>query len=161
MSILGLFKRKPEPLVLHSELGTFVLEHPQKDRFYEGELSWLGTEVSVDLEAGSGETADAAMGHLRRIMASAADWEERVRAFAAEELSGGGRTIETWEEDGEGGASELTREAFLRRVSIGFIRIHADGELYFYYDMDGMFTDHGLGVYANISGEISSAEICG
>ena len=160
MSILGLFKRKPEPLIIRDELGTFILEHPQTDDCYEGAVRWPAGEALVSLDVDSEETltADIALGYLRRIAAESAQWDERIRAYAAEDLSNGDENIETWENDG---ASYLTKEAFIRRISIGFIHIHTDGNLFFYYDLDGMFTDHGLGVYADISGEILSSEICG
>lgn len=163
MSIWGLFKGKPEPLVIYDALGTFTLEHPQKDSFYEGEIQWPGGEAMVDLEidGGGSMTADAARRHLHSIAAESAVWDKRIREYAAGDMAGSDGNIEIWEDDGSGGGSSLTKEAFIRRISIGFIRIQADGTIFFYYDLDGMFTDHGLGVYADVSGDISSSEICG
>ena len=62
MSILKWFRRKPEALVIQDELGTFLLEHPQSDRFYEGTVPWPPEEALVDLEIDGGEppAADAA-----------------------------------------------------------------------------------------------------
>lgn len=163
MSILKWFRRKPEALVIQDELGTFLLEHPQSDRFYEGTVPWPPEEEAlVDLEIDGGEppAADAALAHLCGIMAEAGEWDRRLRAYAADEMAGGDGWIETWEDEDSGG-SRRTREEFIRRLSIGFIRVHRDGTLFFYYDLDGMFTDHGLGIHANISGEIFSYEICG
>ena len=114
------------------------------------------------MNTGGGEppAADAALAHLCGIMAEAGEWDRRLRAYAADEMAGGDGWIETWEDEDSGG-SRRTREEFIRRLSIGFIRVHRDGTLFFYYDLDGMFTDHGLGIHANISGEIFSYEICG
>ena len=56
MSILKWFRRKPEALVIQDKLGTFLLEHPQSDRFYEGTVPWPPEEEAlVDLEIDGGE----------------------------------------------------------------------------------------------------------
>lgn len=39
--------------------------------------------------------------------------------------------------------------------------VYPNGEVYFDYDLDEMFTDHGLGISANISGEILSVGLVG
>ena len=56
MSILKWFRRKPEALVIQDKLGTFLLEHPQSDLFYEGTVPWPPEEEAlVDLEIDGGE----------------------------------------------------------------------------------------------------------
>ena len=124
MSILKWFRRKPEALVIQDKLGTFLLEHPQSDRFYEGTVPWPPEEALVDLEIDGGEppAADAALAHLCGIMAEAGEWDRRLRAYAADEMAGGDGWIETWEDEDSGG-SRRTREEFIRRLSIGFIRV--------------------------------------
>ena len=166
MSILGLFKQKkqkPEPLVIHDELGTFVLERPGKDRAYEGRIQWLDMEPVVSLAIDSEETmtADTALETLHRLAADAAGWDKRIREYAADDMADSSGLIETWEDDGDGGFPTITKEAFIRRISIGFIHIHSDGSLFFDYDLDGMFTDHGLGIHADLSGVIQSSAIYG
>ena len=44
---------------------------------------------------------------------------------------------------------------------MGFIHINKHGTIAFYYDTDGRFTDHNLEIWANISGEILRADLCG
>lgn len=163
MSILGLFKGKPKPLVIHDELGTFTLKHPGKDSAYKGTIQWLDTESLVSLEIDNGETmtASTALETLHRIAADAAGWDKRIREYAANDMADSNGIIETWEDDGDDGFSFLTKEAFISRISIGFIYIHSDGSIFFDYDLDGMFTDHGLGVSVDISGEILSSGIYG
>ena len=39
--------------------------------------------------------------------------------------------------------------------------ISPNGDIYFDYSLDDMFTDHGEGIFANISGEIFSAGLQG
>lgn len=163
MSIFHFFRPKPDPLVIHDELGTFTLKRPNQDTDYEGTINWLGAEASVSLEIDSRErlTADTALENLRRIAASAAEWDRKIRQFAAEDMADSDGRIEIWEEDGNGDYSRITKEEFIRRISIGFIHIYADETIFFYYNPDEMFTDHGLGIRAMVSGEILSSEICG
>ena len=59
-----------------------------------------------------------------------------------------------WDEESE--AEPITKDEFLSRISIGFIHINPVDEIYFDYNLDGMFTDHGYGIYANFSSEILS-----
>ena len=83
MSIWSIFRKKPEPLVIQDGLGVFTLEDPQKSRLYEGEINWLGQEVSVSLYCDDGAlTAETALENLRRLMAEAADWDAKLRQRA-------------------------------------------------------------------------------
>lgn len=165
MLISGLFRRKPEPLIINDPLGKFTLQNPKKDNTYEGEIDWLGTEVFVDLETDGPDshTADAALKILRKIAEETAQWDRRLRQYAAEEMSDGDGKVEVWEgdEDSDDGYSYLTKEEFISRISMGFIHINKDGTIAFYYDTDGMFTDHNLEIRADISGEILCADLCG
>lgn len=164
-SLSGLFRRKPESFTIDDALGVFTLENPKKDNAYEGMINWLGAEALVDLETDGTDnhTADTALGNLRRIAEETAQWDRRLREYAAEEMSEGDGTVEIWEGDGDNDAdySYITKEEFISRLSIGFIRINKDGTIVFYYDMDEMFTDHTLEIRANISGEIRCAGLCG
>lgn len=164
-SLSGLFRRKPESFTIDDALGVFTLENPKKDNAYEGMINWLGAEALVDLETDGTDnhTTDTALGNLRRIAEETAQWDRRLREYAAEEMSEGDGTVEIWEGDGDNDAdySYITKEEFISRLSIGFIRINKDGTIVFYYDMDEMFTDHTLEIRANISGEIRCAGLCG
>lgn len=165
MSILKLFKRKSKSLVINNELGTFVLRHPGKDKAYKGTISWLDTEAIVNLELDNNETltADVALENLRKIAVKAAEWDRKIRQYAAEDMADSDGMIEIWgnSDDADSDFSYITKEEFISRISIGFIYIYMNGEIFFDYDLDGMFTDHGLGIDANISGEILSSQIWG
>lgn len=165
MSILDLFRKKPEPLVIHDELGTFIMKDPVNDRSYSGEISWLGENVYVDLYCSSdgSHTADIALGNLRRLVENADDWDKKVREYIADDMSDEDGTVEIWgdDEDDEDDVSQITREEFLSRISAGFINIYPNGDIFFDYNLDEMFTDHGMGVSADISGEISSCGLWG
>lgn len=165
MSILRLFRKKPNPIIINDELGTFILKNPLKDKTYDGEISWLGREVSVSLYCDSGDslTADIALENLRKIAAESADWDKRLRQCAVEYMASEDGSVEIWGDAADSGDTipPITTEEFLSRISLGFMYVYPNGQIYFDFDLDEMFTDHGLGIYANISGEISSVGLMG
>lgn len=134
MSILKLFKRKSESLVINNEFGTFVLQRPGKDRAYKGTISWLDTEAIVNLELDNNEdlTTDKALKHLRKIAANATEWDRKIRRYAAEDMADSDGMIEIWEnnDDADSDFSCITKEEFISRISIGFIYIYRNGELF-------------------------------
>ena len=163
---LGKNKRKPEPepLVIEDELGTFTLSDPEKYHSYSGDTEMLGRSVTVFLETDDDgqTTADAALRHLHSFAANAAGWDEKIKKFAADDFAEQDGTIETWggcESDSEG--EVISKEEFIRRISLNFVQFYRDGSLFLDYSLDDMFTDHGLGVNADISGKIESCALWG
>lgn len=159
----GLFapKPKPEPLVIEDALGRFTLE---KGDSCSGEVSLLGREITVFLETdGDGQTtADASLQALHAFAANAGKWDADIKQFAADEFARADGMIETWgssEDDSEG--KVISKEEFTRRISLNFIQFYRDGSLFLDYDLDELFTDHGLGVHAHISGRIESCALWG
>ena len=164
MSIFKRFNKKPEPIVINDELGTFTLKNPEKDKFYDGTVNWLGVDVGVSLRLDSSDslTADITLKNLHEIVAQAADWDKKLRQYAVEDMCDEDGLIEIWGDwDEEDEASPITKEEFLSRISLGFMHVYPNDEIYFDYDLDGMFTDHGLGIFANTSGEILSSGLQG
>ena len=163
MSIIKFFKKKPEPIVINDALGSFILE--EKYKLYEGKINWLGQDVSVSLHCDNVDslTANITLENLRKIMAKAADWDKKLRQSAVEDMAGEDGMIEIWgdEMDSDDNIPPITAEEFLSRISLSFMHIYPNGEIYFDYDLDGMFTDHGLGIYADISGENLSPRLMG
>ncbi len=84
-----------------------------------------------------------------------------MKAFASEDFCDKDGMIETWEENGEQDCQQITRSEFERRISIGFVYVYTDGSLDIDYDLDGMFTDHGLLFTAHITGKIESVDLYG
>ena len=160
----GLFmpkkKPKPEPVVIRDSFGTFTLD---KGNFC-GEVNLLGREISVFLESdGEGKaTADSALKSLHAFVPKAEEWDARIKIFAAEEFAGKDGTVETWggcDSDSEG--EIISKEEFMSRVKMNFIQFYSDGSIFLDYSLDDMFTDHGLGVHADISGKIESCALWG
>ena len=96
MSILSLFRKKPDSITINDEMGTFILQNPLKDKLYDGEIKWLGREVSVSLYCDNGDSpsADIALENLRKIVAESADWDKKLRQCAVEYAAGEDGLIE-------------------------------------------------------------------
>lgn len=160
----GLFlnkrKPKPEPLVIEDELGTFTLD---KENFC-GDVTLPGRKISVFLQTdGDGQTtADAALKSLHTFVQKVEEWDAAIKKFAADDFAKKDGTIETWgscDSDSEG--EIISKEEFMRRITMNFIQFYRDGSIFLDYDLDDMYTDHGLGVDADISGKIESCALWG
>ena len=158
----GLFlnkrKPKPEPLVIEDELGTFTLD---KENFC-GDVTLPGRKISVFLQTdGDGQTtADAALKSLHTFVQKVEEWDAAIKKFAADDFAKKDGTIETWgscDSDSE----IISKEEFMRRITMNFIQFYRDGSIFLDYDLDDMYTDHGLGVDADISGKIESCALWG
>ena len=158
----GLFmpKPKPAPVVIRDFLGTFTLD---KENFC-GEVTLLGHEMTVFLETdGEGKsTADTALKNLHAFVPKAAEWDAAVKEFAAADFADENGMIDTWGGCGSDSEGEIiSKEEFMRRTEMNFIQFNRDGSLFFDYSLNDMFTDHGLGVNADISGKIHSCALWG
>lgn len=157
-------KKKPEPLVIEDELGTFTMKNPETDKFFSGEIDLPFGKVDIMLEPDGNESVSAqnALRHLHTFVPNAADWDTRIKQSAADEFAEKDGTIETWggcESDSEG--KTISKEEFMRRIAMNFICFYSDGSIFLDYNLDDMFTDHGLGVNADISGKIESCALWG
>ena len=157
-------KKKPEPLVIEDELGTFTMKNPETDKFFSGEIDLPSGKVDIMLEPDGNESVSAqnALRHLHTFVPNAADWDTRIKQSAADEFAEKDGTIETWggcESDSEG--ETISKEEFMRRIAMNFICFYSDGSIFLDYNLDDMFTDHGLGVNADISGKIESCALWG
>lgn len=176
MSILNFFKGKQKTrqakngsVVINDELGTFTLERFGKESYiFKGEINMLGEEVIVTLHSDTDNslTANTALENLRKIVADADNWNKFLKEYIADDMSEEDGTIEIW---GDGNNFDepsddiltVTREEFINRISIGFIQLYPNDEVYFDYDLDEMFTDHGMGITVNMSKEVSSCGLVG
>ena len=65
-------------------LGTFTLNRTVD--WFEATVDWLGSEIALDFDRGVPEEMASAQETGRALMASQADWDHRVRSYAAQEL---------------------------------------------------------------------------
>lgn len=169
MSIFSILfgKREPkiEPVIIHDSLGDFSLEIKKKLRIFQGKIDWCGEECMVYLEADGDEllTAHQSLEILHKLTENAHDWDKRLKEYSADQKADENEMIEIWSNHGdfESDVQPITKEKYISRMSLSFMDISANGNIYFDYDLDGMFTDHGEGIAAMISGEICSAGLQG
>lgn len=161
---LGQKKPNPSPLVIEDDLGRFTLNDPGREDSYWGEVLLLGKSVSVCLKTDGDEkmTAVSALNNLHAFAANVADWDAEIKRFAADDFANKDGMIETWGScDNDGDGERISKEEFMRRINLNFICFYSDGSIFLDYSLDDMFTDHGLGVNADISGNIESCALWG
>lgn len=148
------FLKKKKPVVIRDRYGVFTLE---KDGCgYWGKVDWLGKTIFVTLccDSREGITADKALESFHSLMENAPAWDARLKDRCAEELAGIDGMVEGWTWDKEVENPLLTKEEFKSRLTMGFVHIDSDGSLYFDLEPGDLFGDHGVGAYADISGQI-------
>ncbi len=142
----AILEEQKKPVTFWEEgLGTFTLNR-QVD-WFETELDWLGTEISltIDME----EDREEALRNAKTLLASAADWDKRVRAYAADELvSLANDWSQDMDEDGE--TPTITREQFMERMELESIEIGGDGSLTFWFGDGDLFYGHSIRVSGDL-----------
>ena len=171
MSIFSLFKSrsktKHKSIVIESKYGIFTSHKFGKNGVvFDGKINWLDDIVDVSLHTSSTESlmADKSLEILCKIAENATEWDKKLRQYGADEFSDDNGMIEIWGNDENNNDSlpqTITKDEFISRISLGFMWIYPDGKVYFDYNLNEMFTDHGLGITANISGEIISCGLQG
>ena len=142
----AILEEQKQPVTFWEEgLGTFTLNR-QVD-WFETELDWLGTEISltIDME----EDREEALQNAKTLLASAADWDKRVRAYAADELvSLANDWSQDMDEDGE--TPTITREQFMERMELESIEIGGDGSFTFWFGDGDLFYGHSIRVSGDL-----------
>ncbi len=169
MSIFSKLFGRREPkkplVVIQDDLGEFTLDPNEKFRQFKGSINWCGDICNVYLEPDGNDTftADQSLAVLRRLLEQAEEWDRRLKAYSAEEKAEEDGLVHIWgspdqlNED----VPPITKEEYISRMSLGFLHVMADGNLYFDFNLDEMFTDHGEGMDATIDGTICSAGLQG
>ena len=142
----AILEEQKKPVTFWEEgLGTFTLNR-QVD-WFETELDWLGTEISltIDME----EEREEALRNAKTLLASAAEWDKRVRAYAADELvSLANDWSQDMDEDGE--TPTITREQFMERMELESIEIGGDGSFTFWFGDGDLFYGHSIRVSGDL-----------
>ncbi|USF27341.1 hypothetical protein N510_002287 [Firmicutes bacterium ASF500] len=142
----AILEEQKKPVTFWEEgLGTFTLNR-QVD-WFETELDWLRTEISltIDME----EDREEALRNAKTLLASAADWDKRVRAYAADELvSLANDWSQDMDEDGE--TPTITREQFMERMELESIEIGGDGSFTFWFGDGDLFYGHSIRVSGDL-----------
>lgn len=163
--LLGKKPAKKELIIIHDDICDLTLDPNKSFPQFEGVVSWCGTECEVWLEPDDTErySAEGSLTVLHKLMESPEDWDRRLREYSAEQKVKSDGMVEIWgsPDQLQDVVPPITKDEYISRMRINFISISANGDIYFDYDLDDMFTDHGEGINANISGEIYSAGLQG
>ena len=127
---------------------------------FEGNINWLGDDISVILDIDEVDNKDKTFELLQKMYDNQKEWDSKLRKFAAEALT---EDANDWLEsdDSEDKPSEITEEEFAKRIKIDAITIYQNGDFEVFCCDDDMFWGHCIDIMANISGEIESADIAG
>ena len=140
-------------------LGTFVLN--RSVNWFQAEGEWLGQGIQLIYDNGSQEEQQAAQATARTMLAHAQDWDERVRAFAADSLLA---LANEWAgEDTEEGEEpeEITREDFLSRLEPDSLQVWGDGRFEFWFNDGDLFWGHAIRVSGTLAGGPDDAQMEG
>ena len=142
-----------KPVVIRNEFGEFELD---KDlNWFEGKIGYLGDTCIVRFSVEQGEAiAEKQLNRLGAITKDLADWDEKVKKYATQELFD---LVNDWCEE----EREITEEEFWQRIRVMEINIDPDGAVEVELDNDEMFTDHSIVIDIDEDGNFVSADIVG
>lgn len=128
-------------------LGTFTLNRSMG--WFEAEADWLGQSIRLDFDRDENQ-ADCLM-QFHTLMENQRQWDERVRAFAAEQLLS---LAKQWEEDAadneEREAEEITREQFMERMELDAVQMSQTGDFEFWFNDGDLFWGHAIRVTGSL-----------
>lgn len=156
-TLLHTLKEYREPVnIMDKQLGKFELNKDYGS--LTGELDWLDNTISVFLEIDveNKESWKEAIEILRILFDQQKQIDLEFRTYAGEELTD---LANDWLEDEEN--EEITKNDFLKRLSLSELVVTFKGDYTAYYDDDDMFYGHVIVVSGNIKTGISSANIAG
>lgn len=127
------------------ELGTFTLN--RLVNWFEAEVEWLGQPARLDIDRE--EDWDACVEQAKALMAGQKGWDEKVRAFAAQELLD---QANDWAQDAAEGEEpeEITREQFMERLELDAVQISADGRFEFWFNDGDLLWGHAIHVTGSL-----------
>ena len=143
-------------------LGTFTLNRTVD--WFEATVDWLGSEIALDFDQGVPEEMASAQETGRTLMASQADWDHRVRSYAAQELLS---LANDWaadareEEDEDSGAPLVTQEQFMERMELESIQLLPQGGFEFWFNDGDLFWGHSIHVTGSLESGPESAQMEG
>ncbi len=116
--------------------------------WFETEVNWLNATIS--LVFGAGEDHEACAARAKQLLEAAADWDRRVREYAAKELTG---LANDWAEELEaGGSQEISPKQFAERLELESIEVRANGGFQFWFGDGDLFYGHSVWVSGDLEG---------
>ena len=150
----ALLEEQKKPVTLEAEgLGTFTLN--RNLGWYDATVEWMGEEISLNLDQNE-ETLDAARQTARTLMDAQADWDQRLRSFAAEQLlEQVNKLIQNEDQDGE----LFTAATLAEQFQIDSILAGPDGSFEFWFSDDDLFLAHPVHVTGTLEDGPTLAEM--
>ena len=141
-----------------SGLGTFALN--RSVGWFEAEADWLGQPVRLEFDQDENR-ADCLLS-FHTLMDRQAEWDQRVRALAADKLLS---LANDWEADAAGNeereAEEITRENFMSRMELDAVQAYEDGSFDFWFNDGDLFWGHAIHVTGSLEGGPEDAQMEG
>ena len=142
----AVLEEQKKPVTFEAEGMKFTLNR-QVD-WFETEVNWLNATISLVFDAGEDHEACAA--RAKQLLEAAADWDRRVREYAAKELTG---LANDWAEELEdGGSQEISPKQFAERLELESIEVRASGGFQFWFGDGDLFYGHSVWVSGDLEG---------
>ena len=127
-------------------LGTFTLN--RSVGWFETEAEWLGQPARLDFDRD--ENRADCLTHFHTLMERQEEWDQRVRALAAEKLLD---LANDWAQESEEGreTAEITQEQFMERMELDAIQIYEDGAFEFWFNDGDLFWGHSIHVTGSLT----------
>lgn len=133
-------------------LGKLVLE--KTIDMFTNECNWLDENCLLYLETDEddGKTCNAALAFAHTMFNDQQNFDEAMRSFACDNLLDDANSwIEDDDEQSKLYPDGLSREDFIKRISLSELSIDSDGSYSAYYDDDDIFWGHVIIVEGSIS----------
>ena len=150
----AILEEQKKPVTMDVEdLGTFTLNRHLG--WYDAAVEWLGEEIALNLDQNA-DTLDAAQDTARTLMANQADWDQRVRAFAAEQLL---EQVNNLLADQEEAAQPYTAQSLAAQFQIDSLLAGPNGTFEFWFSDDDLFLAHPVHVTGTLEQGPTLAEM--
>lgn len=134
--------------------GTLTLD--RKVDWWETEQVWRGTPIRLSISPEEDGDVETVAKTAEALWSNEADWDQRVRARAIDELLALRNDI--WREEHE---PQLTAEQFAGRMKPESVSVGPDGAFEFWFDDDGLFLGHSIRVSGSLTEGPVEAQIAG
>lgn len=144
-----------KPVIIHP-IGCGELLLDKSMGTFEGDCQWNGEKCKIylDVDEEGANTAKNAVISLAKLLSDSEIWDDKARKLAASELV---EVANDWQQEED--AVEITKEYFVKQLTISSLSISANGNLEIFYDDDDMFLGHEISVRGDIVNGLDSADI--
>lgn len=135
-------------------LGKFKLE--QDVGYFSGKIVWNAQSVCFSFSKDTKAAMQKMMDTIHTLLQNAAEWEAKIRLFAAEELLE--LKNDNWLENER---EPVTAQQFMDCMKLETIEVDADGCFNFWYEDGDLFWGHAIVVAGTLQNGLESATIEG